>query len=101
MKGYSAFPKAPTLLEPHHQVVLCHIQDTRWGGVFLPLRREAVGVFYSSSRLGKSKFKSYIKIVRAVMQYLFFKAVWSFFFFKAYQILEGYLMPNPLYTFNI
>ena len=51
MKGYSAFPKAPALLEPHHQIVYCHIQDTRLGGV-LPLCREAVGVFYSPSRLG-------------------------------------------------
>ena len=33
MKEYSAFPKAPALLEPHHQIVLGHIQDTcwRWG----------------------------------------------------------------------
>ena len=52
MKGYSAFPKAPALLEPHHQIVYCHIQDTRWGGG-LPLCREAVSVFYSPSRLGK------------------------------------------------
>ena len=28
IKGYSAFPKAPTLLEPHHQIVRSHIQDT-------------------------------------------------------------------------
>ena len=53
MKGYSAFPKAPALLEPHHQIVYCHIQDTRWG-VVLPLCREEVGVFYSPSRLGKT-----------------------------------------------
>ena len=32
MKGYSAFPKAPTLLEPHRQIVYCHIQDTCWKG---------------------------------------------------------------------
>ena len=32
MKGYSAFSKAPALLEPCHQIVKCHIQDTRWGG---------------------------------------------------------------------
>ena len=51
MKGYSAFPKAAALLEPHHQIVYCHIQETRWGGV-LPHCREAVGVFYRSSRLG-------------------------------------------------
>ena len=30
IKGYSAFPKAPTLLKPHHQIVLCHIHDTLW-----------------------------------------------------------------------
>ena len=29
MKGYSAFPKAPALLEPHNQIVQCHIQGTR------------------------------------------------------------------------
>ncbi len=39
MKGYSAFPKAPALLEPHHQIVLCHIQDSRWGGILTPLQR--------------------------------------------------------------
>ena len=49
MKKYSTFPKAPRL-EPQHQMVYCHIQDTRWGGVF-PLYRVAVDVFYSSSRL--------------------------------------------------
>ena len=50
--GYSEFPKASALLEPYHQIVLCHIQDTRWEGV-LPLCRRAVGVFYNPSRLGK------------------------------------------------
>ena len=28
MNGYSTFPKAPALLESHHQIVLCHIQNT-------------------------------------------------------------------------
>ena len=45
-KGYSTFFKAPALLEPHHQIVKCHIQITRWEG-FLLLCRSAVGVFYS------------------------------------------------------
>ena len=27
-KGYSAFPKAPALLELHHQILKCHIYDT-------------------------------------------------------------------------
>ena len=31
MKECSAFPKAPALLEPHHQTVFCHIQDSHWG----------------------------------------------------------------------
>ena len=52
VKECSAFPKAPASLEPHHQIVKCHTQDTPWG--VLPLCREAVGVFYSPSRLGKT-----------------------------------------------
>ena len=28
MNGYTAFQKAPELQELHHQIVLCHIQDT-------------------------------------------------------------------------
>ena len=31
MNRYSAFTKAPALLEPHYQIVQAHIQDTRWG----------------------------------------------------------------------
>ena len=26
IKGYSVFPKLPALLEPHHQILLCHIR---------------------------------------------------------------------------
>ena len=33
MKVCSIFPKVPTSLEPHHQIVQCHIQDTRCGAV--------------------------------------------------------------------
>ena len=50
MKGFSIFPKAPALLELHHQIVYCHIQDMGWG--VLPLCRGAVGVFYNRSQLG-------------------------------------------------
>ena len=32
MNGYSEFPKSPALLEPHHQIVKCHIKDSRWWG---------------------------------------------------------------------
>ena len=40
MKEYSAFPKAPGQ-KPHHQMVLCHNQNIRWG-VVLSLSKEAV-----------------------------------------------------------
>ena len=40
LKGYSTFPKAPAILEPQLQIVLCYIQDTRCGGGALtPLQR--------------------------------------------------------------
>ena len=42
MKGYFAFPKAPALLEPHHQIVYCHIQDTRWGGSYPSVEKQPV-----------------------------------------------------------
>ena len=29
-RGYSAFPKAPALLGPHHRIVECHKQENRW-----------------------------------------------------------------------
>ena len=32
MKGCFTFPKAPASLEPHHQVVQCHILDFHWRG---------------------------------------------------------------------
>ena len=38
MKGYSAFPKTLALLEPHHQIVQCHTQDTCWW-CLTPLQR--------------------------------------------------------------
>ena len=52
MKGYSAFPKAPALLEPHHQHCWNLTLRTLVGGGVLPLCRETVGVFYNPSRLG-------------------------------------------------
>ena len=51
MNEYSAFPKASALLGPH-QIVLCHILDTRWRSLTLLQRR--VGVFYSASQQGNA-----------------------------------------------
>ena len=36
IKKYSAFPKSAALLEPHVQIVLCHIV---WGGGLTPTQR--------------------------------------------------------------
>ena len=33
IKEYSAFSKTLALLEPHHQIVLCHIHNTSWGNL--------------------------------------------------------------------
>ena len=35
IKGHSTFPKGPGLLEPHHSIVLRHIQDTQWRSLSL------------------------------------------------------------------
>ena len=45
MKNYSAFPKAPTLLVPHYQIVLWHIQDT--SGWFYP-SEEMQSVYFTA-----------------------------------------------------
>ena len=48
----SPFPRAQRL-EPRHQIILCHIQDTRFREVFfLLLFRDTVDVFCCPSRLG-------------------------------------------------
>ena len=54
MKRYSTFTKAPSLPEPHHQIVQSFILDIHWVGGILLLCREADDVFYSHSRLGNS-----------------------------------------------
>ena len=43
MKEYITFHKAPELLELRHQIVKCHIQDTRWS--------VCVGGSYSSTEM--------------------------------------------------
>ena len=42
IKGYSSFTKAPALLEPHHQIVWCHIQDTHWGRSYPSAEKQSV-----------------------------------------------------------
>ena len=68
MEEYSGFPKAPTLLEPHYQIVSVISWTLVVGGVgggVLLHCREALDVFYSPSRLGnlfKVSAKRYIYI---------------------------------------
>ena len=38
MKEYSAFLKAPALVELHHQIIKYHIKDTRWGNLISQLK---------------------------------------------------------------
>ena len=49
MRGYSVFPKAVALLESHHQIVSCHIQETRWAGSYPSAKKQSV---YSTSQVG-------------------------------------------------
>ena len=45
--GYSVFPKAPALLEPHHQIFWCHIRDSRLGQSYSSTEMQLV---YSTAR---------------------------------------------------
>ena len=40
MKGYSLFPKAPSILEPHQQIFLYYIQNTCWKSL-TPLQKSS------------------------------------------------------------
>ena len=42
MRGYSIFPKAPALLEPHHQIVYRHMRDTCWWGSYPSAEKQPV-----------------------------------------------------------
>ena len=67
MKGYSAYSKSLSLPLLHHHIIDSHMQDIRWWGV-LPLWREAVGVFYSPSRLGNcANYLFYIGIFNIIL----------------------------------
>ena len=46
MKGCPAFHKAPASLETHHQIILCHIQDTHLEGFYLSV--EVQSVYYTT-----------------------------------------------------
>ena len=43
-EGVICIPESSSIMEPHHQIILYHIHDTRWG--VLPVCKDAFGVFY-------------------------------------------------------
>ena len=87
MKGYSAFPKAPALLEPHHQIVLCHIQDTCWGGLS-PLQRSSRCIL-QPQLTGQTMHEGlvehyYIVMTSSIYQYYIQILRWSLMFIKCF-----------------
>ena len=64
---YTEFLKAPALLEPYHQIFLCHYSDTRWG--VLTLCIDAVGIYstipvdWADIRLGFTKLYFCVQII--------------------------------------
>ena len=62
MKGYSAFHKA--LLETHHQMVLCLIQDARLGGGLIPLQRYSRCILQPQPTGQKLQERNYLKALK-------------------------------------
>ena len=64
MKGYSAFPKAPALLEPHDQIVQCYIQDTNSADVqsmyFTAPAVWDLAIYWGNGTLLINKYKYFI-----------------------------------------
>ena len=79
MKGYSRFPKAPALQEPHNQMVKCHIHDTH-GVCLTPLVRSSqcilqgclLSLDFSHIKAEFVKFSTY-----KVLQYSQPECTWS------------------------
>ena len=65
LKRYSVLPKAPALLEPHHQFVILFIQGTH--GRDLALCKDAVGVCTDKAK-GASNIHSIIYFLRDIQQ---------------------------------
>ena len=64
MKGYSVFRKVPALLEPHHQIVLCHIRTL--GGGVISLCRGVVVYFTAPAKWAISILRYRSKVNKAI-----------------------------------
>ena len=64
MKGYPAFPKASTLLEPYHQIVNVIYQNTYWGSDLAPLQRSSRCILQPQSNGQKCEWKNSSKMLQ-------------------------------------
>ena len=60
IKGYTAIPKGPALMEPHYQIVLFHIQNTYWRkGFYLSAEMQSVYFTALADWAAKRLFNTY------------------------------------------
>ena len=93
-KGYSAFPRAPVLLEPHHQIIQYHIQEIQCGWGVLPLCREAVSVFCKPQSIGPRERRDTPHSPSQLGQNREIKLFWLVGFYGI-STFVGYLTLNP------
>ena len=74
MKGYSIFPNAPVLREPHHQIVKCYIQDTCREESYLSTKMKSV---YSTTPadLAKSAWSIQVNMIGYIKAILFISGI--------------------------
>ena len=95
MNVYSAFPKAPALLDAHHQIILNHI-------IRALVRGDSICVFYRPSQLDWKKKRNSGFLVYVSQFYIFFGPTW---FLCEYTLREDLkkkkILLMSLYTLNI
>ena len=96
MKGCSTFPKAPALLEPHHQIVSCYIQDTHWGGGSYP-SAEVLSVYSTAPADWAIYILIYIYIYMKIVSLLYLRHRESFY---VTQFLESKAFAGEALTFG-
>ena len=79
IKGYSAFPKVTALLEPHHQILLRHMQDTDWEG-FTLLQRCSGSILHPQptwlDTLIKKKLQAHPSVKSAILNVIWDNHSW-------------------------
>ena len=67
MKGYSAFPKAPALLEPHHQIVSVITRTHSGGSAVVSILLYGCTNWTLTKRLEKKLDGNYTRMLRAIL----------------------------------